>query len=544
MPDIQVWIKRNIQKRSSKWAPRKADSGEYIDYAKLHIPHSDLTAAREIFACFEHLIHYVPDLNQWHVWNEIYHEKVDGDLLARWMCYSMIDWHRKRLSEVKEHYVAQASALTTAALKKQKMDEYTKDFFKDHRDYRDRIHNNAGIEGLVNQIKRLFSVESSFFNDDRKWLVLQNGVIDLDELRRRPPAPGDLAGIPLLDHDPARPVWRAVNASLQPGLDSNRWLGFLSSSQPDPELRRFLAVAVGAAFLAESKTKIIPVLKGPRDCGKTVFLDTINTFAGGYGGEPDTSALNKANGPNFEQDQFRGLRFVGVSEPDTDRKVDDSFLKKFTGGDTLSTRNLHAKSVAWKSQGILFCATNSDLKFNTTDNAILTRFATVTFPHQFFPPGQVPVGKEAYEWDQTLEIDLKREFDGILTWVLNGMLVYLHEGIKVPTAVEAVRRQQFVEGNTVVNWFENRVKNGDSEGFTYDPSPGRPNTHYVPLSDAHMAYCAWTIGELGVEAEGKRRFSQAIQDLVGLPLVKSGEYRVPRLVRSDIIESEKLSKRV
>ena len=544
MEDIRNWITYNLSDQSKTWFSSPADPKKYKEHAHENIPHSDVNAARNIHQTFQHRIHYIPGNNAWHVWNGIFHEKIDGDLLAQWLCNSFLDVHKTALEKVKDHYFAEAQQLSGKD-RIAKMKDYTGGMFKEHRAYRDRIHFNSGLTGLVNQIKHVFSVPDNFFNDDRQWLVLMNGVLDLYDLKANPPAPGDLNAVAarLLEHDASRPVWRAVNAELSPYKDSTRWRDYLATSLPDGELRKFLAVVTGAAFLAESKTKIIPVLKGRKDSGKTVFVDTLYLMAGGYGGQPDTSAIVRQSGPNFEQDQFRGLRFIGITEPNTDRKVDDSFLKKLTGGDILSTRNLHARSVEWRSQGILFISTNGDLKFNTNDHAIVQRFATVTFPYRFYPRGQIPEGKEDFVQDRTLDQDLLEEFDGILNWVINGMLVYLDEGIVIPASVELERERQVIEGNTDIAWLEEAVANYEAS-FVIEETANRSNkSDYVALSDAHMEYCSWFVENADGNPLGKQQFRKDLLEYLDVDLIKSGVHRVPRLVYKDRIQGEELAQK-
>lgn len=543
MEDTKVWINWNLKTLTQEWLEQPDDSSlSWEQHCAREIPYSDSDSAAMIFnnKNLKNRIHYLPNQGCWYVWNDVFHERMDGDLLAEWMCKTYANFHRRRLRSVKEYYDAQANALQGAAAQA-KRDEYTKRLFKDHRAYRDRIHNTPGVSALITAIKREFSVEDSFFNDDRNWLVLQNGVIDLEDLRKNPPkGVTHLHEIRLLGHDPARPVYRAVNASLQPWTAAPRWKSFLEQSLPDADSRKFLAVLCGAAFLAESKTKIIPVLRGPKDSGKTVFIDTIHELAGGYGGQPNNTAIVRAQGANFEQDQFRGLRFVAISEPNVDRKVDDSFLKGFTGGDWLSTRTLHAKPISWKSQGVLFVASNSDLKFNTSDMSILDRFANVLFPHKFYAINEVPTGKEEYVKDQTLEETLYSELDGVLEWVLTGMLVFLQEGIKIPDVVFRERHRQYAEGSSAVAWLESEVKEDNTGYVIVGPEFTDTKRNFVTVGDAHLSYCSWCVTEYGEDPLTKRQFSKELQGYLDVDLVASNGMRVPRLIYRDIYEAIEL----
>ena len=529
--EIHDWIRYNIGMRQHVWLelPDDGDNDKWIEQSRKRIPYSDVNAARDIFAALAEKLHYLPGSSTWYVWNGVFHEQIAGDLLAGWLTNAFVDAHRQALGVVEDYYLSAAASLSGDA-KVNKMKEFKDLKFKDHLGYKNRLSNNVGFTGLIRQIKTEFSVTDDFFVDDLRWLVFLNGVLDVKELVDNPVEPGDIAGLVsrLQDHVPDRPVWRCVDAELRDVGVSEAWSKFLNSSLPDPELRRFLATVTGAAFLGISKLKTIPVLKGKKDSGKTIYIDTIHTLAGGYGGQPDTSAINKASGgQNFEQDAFRGLRFAAVSEPDSDRKVDDSFLKKFTGGDILSTRNLHARSVQWKSQGVIFFATNRNLKYNTFDKAILDRFATVEFPNQFFDRTDLPTGvSEDFLKDRSLEDSLKADLSGILVWVMNGALTYLEDGgVYIPEPIRLNRVIQYVEGSTVVQWAQH-IQSGESSTVVWDPAADPKDC--MSVGDLYSDYMMWCSMD-NEDPEGRKSFSNQIQDYLGVKTVKRSRYVLPSM---------------
>jgi P4 family phage/plasmid primase-like protien len=533
MADIQKWIRMSMKYHAQSWllnpdgtVPAEAEYGPLVSR---QIPMSDLTASLRMYECFNGTIHFATQSKQWYVWNGIFHEKIEGDLLVVWLTRAFVDAQRWALQQVKSWYEVAASTLTGKAAQA-KMAEYSKGLFLDHRNYRDKIHNSVGMGGLATAIRGTFGVVDSHFTNDQRWLVFHNGVVDLEELRANPPMPGDLGSIKLLPHDPKRPVWRCIEADFDPAAEAPAWKHrYLERSLPDPDLRKFLAVTSGAAILGQSKIKTIPVLTGPRDSGKTVFTDTMANLFGGYGGQPDTTAINKGTGVNFEQDKLRGLRFVAVSEPNTDRKIDESFLKKFTGGDAISSRTLHAASSEWKSQGVLFFATNMDLKFNTADHAILSRLATVVFPHRFYRIAEVPPGKEDFLIDYTLEPDIQKEFSGIVNWVLNGALVFLAEGVVIPESVINYRFEQEIDSSSVMAWLETHVKTGESP-YTLDPprTERKVKSEYADVKSVYMAYSMWCAEE-GEQIVTRKAFSKEIRRYLDVEFIKSGDWRIPRM---------------
>ena len=104
MEEIKDWIVFNMNMRAQRWTDETTnDQQVYEGYAMRNLPHSDINASREIYATFKHKVHYIPGSSAWHIWNGVYHERIDGDLLAKWMCNAFLDSHREMLGKVKEH---------------------------------------------------------------------------------------------------------------------------------------------------------------------------------------------------------------------------------------------------------------------------------------------------------------------------------------------------------------------------------------------------------------------------------------------------------
>ena len=161
--EIQNWIKLVMGQHISQWFVETDDPQEWVEAARVRIPHSDINTAEAIYACFKDKIHYTPGSGEWFVWNGVFHEKIEGDQLSRWMFKAFLAEHKNALSIVKNYYTQVANTLSGDA-KKEKLAEYSKHKFGEHRAYRDKIHGNGGITGLTNQIKGEFSVPDNYFS--------------------------------------------------------------------------------------------------------------------------------------------------------------------------------------------------------------------------------------------------------------------------------------------------------------------------------------------------------------------------------------------
>lgn len=496
------------------------------DVAEASIPRSDLGAAQAIATRFGKQITYVDKLEEWHVWDGRVHRPLESDALIGQLVEIFAAEHATAMAFVKEVYdveIAAARALGTQAgntAADQIRKQYTTFVFGEHRKYRDKIFSSAGIKNIISTLKMKVTIPSDYYNDDRQWLVVQNGVIDLNEIKEKREFPT------LLPHDWDRPVTRYFEADYDPQAECPSWYQFLARSLPDVDSRRFLTKVTGAAFMAAPKLKTIPNLQGPPDSGKSLFLETMDKLGGDYSKMPSPDALLKASGTNFEQDALRNKRFVGVSEPDERAQLDDGFVKRVSGGDWTETRTLHAKSSGWYPQCVMYIASNHAVRFNTRDIALLERVSLINFPHQFLDGDEVP---EELRMDKSLGEKLLAEGSGILNWLIWGMLWFLDEGIEATAQIIDNRRDAQASGSTALQWIQEFVDDGWLVVLDESESAITPNSHFIGIKDSYDQYKIWA-EEAGEKYKMSRKFfSKDIQARYGTAVTSSG-MRFPRLV--------------
>lgn len=510
--------------------PTTAATDVDISYAAEWIPFSDLNAARLVRLRLDNVMTYTGNDNQgkWYFWNGVFHEEIHSGRIAEMVAEAFADQVTHAMDAVKQHFesralAAEAQGNTQAA--NTIRDAYKKGW-KPYIGYENRIHNDSGLRALKNRIRIQCAKEPTFFDDDRRWLVCQNGVIDLEEFRTT-------LKVRLLPHSPERPVTRALSCDFNRDATAPQWEHFLETSLPDVELREFLQRLVGAAFLGESKVKAIANLQGPKDCGKSVFVTTLTDLAQGYGVQPSPTALTKENGVNYEQEKLRGKRFVGVSEPSIGSKLDDTFCKQVTGGDIVNTRTLYQAGSGWVAQCVMFIASNHTVQLNTRDQAFLERLCFIKFPHQFFDASEADEF-EPHIKDPDLERKLKEEHEGILQWVTYGMYYFLTRGVDKPTSVKKAGLKVAEESSSALSWVAEKVSEGYLE--VAENVSDYPLSAYALLGNLYRMYQ----GDMEADGErkylGKHAFSAHLQSMYGDTVDANGR-RIPKLVGVGVWEN-------
>lgn len=461
------------------------------------LPRTEVTAAAAIAHKFKNILSYTEITNRWYLWDGRIHVPCDGQLVAikiakfyyEQMC-DALEFIQNAIN--KEADKIAVSGVQDADKKAQAYrDKYTKTLFPKHREFRDRLATDAGLSALIRVMKSDCVVPSDYYENDQRWFVTRSHVVDIDQLRFSSGNP-DWSTI-FLPHDPSRPVTKYFDADYVPSQNLGHWDGFLRRSIPSQAQRDYLQMVFGAAFMGNSKLRCIINVFGPPGSGKSILLGTmfkLGREGAGYVAMPDSRALNKVTGQNFEQDAFRGRRVVGISEPSTTEKIDDDFLKKYSGDEWVETRTLNVKSSGWVPQGVIFVASNATLKINTRDKAIVERLQMIEFPIEFQQelPGFEGTIPEDRRMIPGLEEMIMEDRSRILTWILIGMVNFVKNGQKLNPPEEVTRKGSALvtESSSALRFIEEYVLDGY---FEIDPS--EDPEFFIGEDEIYQRYQLW-----------------------------------------------------
>ena len=357
--------------------------------------------------------------------------------------------------------------------------------------YRNQTRQAAAVKNLW--CRGGMTVKAGAFDRDRHLVNLRNGILDLDQGQ-------------LLPHDPKYLMTRMFGAKYDPQATCPNFTRFMEQVLPDPELRAYVQRAAGYTMLGDADQRAMFLVHGPSGTGKSTFLETLQAVFGDYAGTaaPGTFRAKDFNGSATpELHGLRGKRFVATSETTETARFDEESLKRLTGRDRVTSRRLYEDFQEWVPECSLWMATNHPPRFTSDDTAIWNRAKLIPFETEFLGVGEIR--------DMARRV-LIPEADGILNWLLEGLVSYLELGsLAEPAAVTATASALREQSDSVIRFLDEKVLDSVLEF-----GEGR----ILAISTIYQMYMEWSRSS-GDKAVGRGRFNNRI-DASGRNLKISG----------------------
>lgn len=289
----------------------------------------------------------------------------------------------------------------------------------------------GGVLGLAATFKQ-FAATAKDVDQDPHLLNFTNGTLDLRTMELRP-------------HDPADKITKIAAGAYDPTADRTVWDAFLEQIQPDADERAYLQRVVGQALPGLVTQHLFPVLTGVGGNGKGTLYGLIEKALGDYATVIDPALLmsdEKTGGP--EMLQLMGARLVFASETGKGRPLDEALMKRLTGGDKLSARNLYKPPITWEPTHQLVYVTNDLPKVRGNDPAVWRRVRVIPF--------DVVIPDEMK--DDGLGQALEAHIEAVLAWAVEGYIDYREGGMREPATVKRATADYQMESDDVARFVE------------------------------------------------------------------------------------------
>lgn len=289
----------------------------------------------------------------------------------------------------------------------------------------------SGVEQFA-RADQVFRRTSDFWDRDIFLLGTPDGTVDLRNGRLRLPMQSDN-------------ITKSTAVSPDEFETCPHWHAFLEQTTGgDEALTRFLQQVAGYALTGDISEQSLFFIYGDGGNGKGTFLNTLQSIMGDYAkpASMDTFSFQKHAKHETELARLRGARLVTSSETEAGTAWAESRIKQMTGGDVIAARFMRQDFFEYLPQFTLVIMGNFKPALKTVDEAMRRRFNIIPFTIK-------PKTK-----DPKLGEKLKKEWPGILRWMVNGCLDWQEHGLIRPPAVTEATEEYFEEQNTMAAWLE------------------------------------------------------------------------------------------
>ena len=293
----------------------------------------------------------------------------------------------------------------------------------------------TNVESLLEIDERITALAEDFDTDP--WLL------------NTPAGTVDLSNGEMIEPDP-KAMCSKVTAVAPASGDASVWFRFLhEATGGDKALQRFVQKQVGYALTGDMSEQTLSFVWGQSTTGKTTFIEAIAGMFGSYSVEAAMETFVASGGSAGHPTDLAGLvgaRLVTSEETQAGRRWDEQRIKKITGGGRIRVRFMRQDFFEYRPTYKLMVIGNHEPEIGTVDDAMRRRIHIVPFVHK---PDEI---------DRHLGAKIEQEWPQILTWAIEGCLLWQKEGLDPPEVVLTRTEQYFDEEDPLQQWLDERCR--------------------------------------------------------------------------------------
>jgi putative DNA primase/helicase len=214
------------------------------------------------------------------------------------------------------------------------------------------------------------------------------------------------------------------------------WIVFIESKLPDPDVRRMVQVSSGLGMLGIT-VQYLFFHYGDGANGKSVYMETLCRILGELSVTlPATSLIGEGGSSGSASPDLArlfGRRLLRVKELPEGEDLRENLVKELTGGETITARDLFSGYMDFIPIFIAIMSGNGYPRISGTDDGIWRRMAVVHWPRK--------IAKEDRREFDEIVTSFEPEYSGILNWLIEGVHIFLKEGLVIPEAVNIATQE-------------------------------------------------------------------------------------------------------
>jgi putative DNA primase/helicase len=401
-----------------------------------------------------------------------------------WMIWDESRWDKDTDLQIQE--LAKRSVERIKDESRKMYDDGRKEEGAEHYKWYVKSQSAERLNAMVKLARSLMAVSPEQFDTDDWLLNVKNGTVDLrtGELRK---------------HDPEDWITKLAPVRYNPEAKRTLFTRFLNDIfQKNQNLIEFVQKFFGYSLTGDTRERLFIVFQGKGRNGKSTLIELITDVMGEYAEQIPPEALLESRktddgGPNPSIAKLKGIRLACAQESAKNKCLDAALIKRLTGQDKIATRFLHSNEFSFRPKFKLLLSTNPLPRISADDQAAWDRVRRIPFSVRMKtirdPNGTI-------DEDRSLPTKLKREYQGILAWCVEGCLKWQREGLDAPDCV-ATATDEYRAGEDIIReYLDDCCLFGEGER--------------VPKTKLYEAYQNWC-GRSGHKFLSSTNFNSAVE---------------------------------
>lgn len=422
-----------------------AENVEEIDHRLTRYTRNDLGNARRLLDRFGDDLIWVDNIG-WYAWTGTCWSAEEGPRMAQRAA------HRTAMKCYSE-----AKAVELAGPKD---GETPKDFsgrVESYRTFAKSSGNSGKLAGMLNEARPYRSKTVDDLDGDPVVFNVRNGtlVFDARTAQQRAEVGADADDrVAFRPHRREDLITHVAAVDYDPEAECPTFHAFLASAVPMAEERVYIQRWLGYCLTGLQRDQKVTCFTGGGSNGKSTLVETIEALMGDYAMRLPFESLQRddhRSGSQATPDlvNLPGRRFVIAAEPETNTILSTSIIKKLTERTEMMVRALNQNFFTFTPQHHVTLMYNDPPVVKAQDDGTWRRITVVQWRRKFIDEHERELHPDAPLKDYGLTEKLLGELPGILNWLLDGLRLYLDQGLDPPETIKEATAQYRADNDPV-----------------------------------------------------------------------------------------------
>lgn len=252
--------------------------------------------------------------------------------------------------------------------------------------------------------------------------------------------------------------------------DYKKVMTLIEQILPNKSVRDFTLMSLASCLDGTNRDENFYIWTGKHATGgngKTTLMNIMSLSLGDYAYTAPATLITlkreSSSGANSSLFAIKNKRFVIMSEPGANDKIQVDVMKALTGGDEISTRELYCSQTNFTPKAKFFLACNKLLQLSGLDGGTSRRLKVTEYTSVFVETPD-PESSNQFKLDPKLKDELKNYRLVFFHILLKYYKQYIDHGLEVPDEINQASENYKMSNNIIKQFIDENIKK-DKDGI-------------------------------------------------------------------------------